>query len=186
MIKRIKHVTYTYEVLDNYGKVNHFDSLTEATRYSDYVAKERNVLNYIKSKGVTLVVSEDYNVFYEVLPAFIGFNGVPFCDVRKDKHRDHYMNLSNSVERSSSIYGNLLEILKRAYKLTDEKCRSSFDRWDGAYHYYWDVKYGYSCCAYYCHPSHWTKNVLWYNWNGKKFTTNDPDCKLTTKDFLTI
>lgn len=180
------NVTYTYEVLDNYGKVRSFDNLADATQYSDYVVKERKVLDYIKPKGVTLVVSEDYDVFYKVLPAFIGFNGVPFCDVMKDKQRDHYMNLCNSVERYSSIYGNLLDILKRAYKVTDENCRSSFDTWDGAYHYYWDVKYGDSCCAHYCHPDHWTKNVLWYNWDGKTFTTNDPKCELKTEDFLTL
>lgn len=186
MIKKIKHVTYTYEVLDNYGKINSFNSLTEATQYSDYVAKERKVLDYIKPKGVTLVVSEDYDALYSVLSAFIGFNGVPFCDVMKDKHRDHYMNINNPVERSSSIYGNLLDILKKAYIVTNKNCRSSFDRWDGAYHYCWDIKYGNSCCAECCHPEYWTKNVLWYNWDGKEFTTNDFNCKLTTKDFITI
>lgn len=186
MIKKIEHVIHTYEVLDNYGKTYSFNSLAEATQYSDYVVKERKVLDYIKPKGVTLVVSEDYSVFHKVLPAFIGFNGVPFCDVMKDKHRDHYMNLNNSVERNSSIYGNLLDILKKAYVVTNKYCKSSFDIWNGACHYHWDIKYGDSCCAYYCHPNHWTKNVLWYNWDGKEFTTNDINCKLTTKDFITI
>lgn len=186
MVEKVKHVTYTYEVLDNYGTKRIFSSLAEATEYSDYVVKERKVLDYIKPKGITLVVSEDYNVFYKVLPAFIGYNGVPFCEVMKDKHRDCYMNLSNSVERYSSIYGNLLNILKRAYKVTEAICISSFDKWDGAYHYYWNTKYGSSSCTHCCHPNHWTKNVLWYNWDGKEFTTNDPKCELKTEDFIIL
>jgi hypothetical protein len=183
VIKKTKHVTYTYDVLDNYGRISSFNSLTGATKYSDYVVKERKVLDYIKPRGVTLVVNEGYKGFYKVLPAFIGFNGVPFCDIMKDRQIDHYMNLENSVERYSSIRGNLPDVLKRAYKVADENCKSSFDRWDGGYHYYWDIKYGNSECLCDCHPKHWTKNVLWYNWDGKEFTTNDPNCKLTTKDF---
>lgn len=183
-IKTVRTIVYTYEVEDNYGNISGFDDKKKALDYLKYVKAERKVLDLIKPSGVTLIVSKDKNVFYKCIPAFIGFCGVPFCEANKDKEREFYYNGINSVERYSSIYGNLIKVLKQSFKLMHEKCMSSYDYHDGAYRYHWDTIHGNSACAFICHPNHWTKGALWYHWDGKEFSTNDRKCKITKQDLI--
>lgn len=185
-MKKIKTIVITYEVIDNYGNKREFETLAEARKFEKYVKKERKVLDYFKPKGVTLIVSKDLDVFYNVINGAIGFNGVPFCSVLKRKNVvDSYYNLSNPVEkRMSSIHGSLIAVLKRAYVLMNTKCLSSFDYLEGAYHYRWNTTVGNSACVYELHPDNWKKGAYWYNWDGKQFTTNDPKCKITSEDLL--
>lgn len=181
-MKKIKHISYTYVVRDNYGNDIELPTLRDAEVVEEIIKEERKVLDLIKPTGVTLILSKltDYYPGY-VIPAFIGWNGVPFCECNKDKDRDFFHNLNNTIENTSSIHGNLLNTLKSAYKLLDLKGRNSYDYWSGAYHYHWDIAYGNENVVE--HYIAWCKGALWYHWNGKTFTTNDPKCKLTSKDF---
>ena len=183
-MKEIKTVILSYEVEDNYGHTHTFKSVEEASAYEHFVQEERKILNYIKPKGVTLVISQDSSVYYKVIPGFIGYNGVPFCDALKNKGRESYYNGINTVERYSSIRGSLIQILSRAYKVCSSKCFHTFNVWDGAYHYHWDSAYGIETGE--TQPNLWRKGALWYNWDGEHFTTNDLNCKITAQDLLNL
>jgi hypothetical protein len=184
-MKKIKTIVITYEVTDNYGNKREFDTFAEAQKFERYVKEERKVLDYFKPKGVTLIVSKDLDVFYNVAAGAIGFNGVPFCSVLKPKNTDSYYNSSNPVEKLiSSIHGPLIAVLKRAYVLMNTKCLSSFDYREGSYHYRWNTAVGNPACTHELHPNYWKKGAYWYNWDGKQFTTNDPKCKITSEDLL--
>ena len=180
-VNKIKHVTYTYEVEDNFGWVQSFNTEGEAQTFAHHVEEEKKVLNYLRPKGVTLVVSKDKNVFCKCIPAFIGFNGAVFCEAPKDKDRDFYHNLNNSVQRTSDIYGNMVTVMKKVFTLLYGL--GKFDTYNGAYHYYWDPAIGNRTCQHICHPDHWMKGAYWYNWDGNTFTTNDPNCKITDMNF---
>lgn len=183
MNKRVrtkKIITTHYLVDDNYGATKEFNSKTDAAAYLEFVKAERKVLSYIKPHGVTLVLAKR-QCYFRCIAAFIGVHGVPFCDANKSVERDHFYNGINSIEdHFSSIHGNLVTVLKRAYALVNN--RSSFDRWDGAYHYHWDAAVGNKHC--FDLGGHWSDGAYWYNWDGSKFTTNDHKCKLTDADFI--
>lgn len=174
-----------YSVLDNYGKTLEFDSKEAAQDCEDYINKEKVVLDNIRKTGVTLVVSKDHDVFYKCIPAFIGFHGVPFCEARKDKDRDFYMASCGHIDSIGVKGGNLIRVLLDFYNIMCTRCNTSFDYHDGSYHFRWDNTYGHKC-SFMCHPDHWMKGAYWYNWDGENFTTNDPSCKLSAKDFLTL
>ena len=142
--------------------------------------KEKCLIKNRKING-TWLVSKDENVFYECIPAFIGFNGVVFCEAPKAKDKDYYHNLHNSVQRTSDIYGNMVTVMKKVFALLYGL--GKFDRHNGASHYYWDPAVGNRTCQHICHPDHWSKGAYWYNWDGKHFTTNDNKCKVADKDF---
>lgn len=181
LIKK-KIISYEYQVVDNYGISHTFSNKADADIYLSSCKREQKILNYLKPKGVTLVVSKNPNVYYKCVAAFIGYNGVPFCSVYKSKDRHLYYNGINSIEdHFSSIHGDLAEVLKKAYALLNG--RGAIDRYDGAYHYYWNPAVGNDYCVE-PEPEHWKNGVYWYNWDGKEFTTNDKKCKLTTKDFM--
>lgn len=180
-INEIQHISYTYEVTDAYDHVKTFDTKEEAWLFAQQVDLEKTIIEYIKPKGVTLVLCKNPNVFYKVYPCFIGWNGVPFCDVLADKERGHFMNLDNSIERLSSLNGDLCEIIQKAYKLFSTYGTKTFDYRDGACHYSWHHTTGNEFC--FDVDEYWLKDVFWYNWDGKQFTTNDPNCKLSNNDF---
>lgn len=180
-LKKVKVVTYYYEVTNSYGVKSSCENIEEAKELLKFANKEKKVLDLIKPKGVTLVLSKHQYYYYKVIPAFIGFNGVPFCEANKDKGKEYFYNGINSIEdHFSRIYGNLPTVLARAYKLLDG--RESFDRWDGAYHYYWNTQVGNTHCI--ATPVAWKYGALWYNWDGENFTTNDKDCKVTNEDII--
>ena len=180
-MKKVKHTYYTYEVRDNYGNTNEYNEKSMATKMERIYAKERKVLSYIKPKGVTLVVSKDKSHYANVMPAFLGWNGVPLCRCDKDKGYEYYHSQFLFADEGRSIFGNTLEVIKDAYEFASKYCNYSFDRWRGAYRDRWDAKYGNNAAV--SHVSAWTKGILWYNWDGKNFTTNDKKCKLTSEDF---
>lgn len=176
-------VSYKYEVTDFFGFKQTFNDKKDADRVYAHVKLEEDIIKkYVKSRGVTLVVCMNSGVFYKVYPAFIGYNGVPFCDCNRDKTGDHFYNSINSIQdQFSRIHGNLCEVLQKAYELLHGT--GSFDRWDGAYHYHWNIATGNP----YCFPVNecWMeeKDVLWYHWDGKHFSTNDKTCTLTDLSF---
>lgn len=174
-------VTNYYTVTDCYNQEHRFDSYSKAVDFFEYTKKERKVLNLIKPKGVTLVVSNNPSVFYKVYPGFLGYNGVPFCECTKEKDRPYFYNLINSVERYSSIYGSLINVLKKTYNLLHKV--ETFDRRDGAYHYQWNTEVGNTYCIAPSASDVVWNNHYWYNWDGENFTTNDPDCLVTSSDF---
>ena len=173
-------VTNYYTVTDCYNFTHRFEYYKEAIRFLENQREERKVISMLKPKGATLILSKDRYVYYGVIPAFIGFNGVPFCDCTKDKDRPYFYNGINSVERYSHIYGSVIEVLQKTYKLLDGV--RSFDRWDGAYHYHWNTEVGNSSCIMPSANASVWDNHYWYNWDGKNFTTNDPDCLITSRD----
>lgn len=181
-IRKVQHISYTYEVTDAYGHTYSFNNKNEAESYAKYVALQKTIIQmYIKPRGVTLVLCKNPNVFYKVYPCFIGWNGVPFCSVLADKERNHYMNLDNTIERISQLYGDLHEIIQKAYGLLSVSGNKTFDRWNGACHYSWNHVTGNDFCFY--ADEYWLKDVLWYNWDGKHFSTNDKTCTLTDLSF---
>lgn len=174
-------VTNYYMVTDCYNYTRRFKRYEEALEYLKYQKEEQKVINIIKPKGVTLVISRNPNVFYKVYAGFLGYNGVPFCDCNKDKDRAYFYNLHNTIERYSNICGSLITVLKKTYALL--KDLKTFDKQDGAYHYSWDTEVGNSYCIGPCALESVWGNHYWYNWDGENFTTNDPDCLVTSKDF---
>lgn len=183
-MKAIRKYYTIYRVINNYGETHEFDSKEEAQSFENFVRREKKVLNNIRKDGITLVVSKDLNVFCECIPAFIGFHGIPFCEVRKDKDREHYMASYSHIDSVGIKGGNLIGMLKFFYEIMCTTCSHSFDYWNGAYHFKWDNTYGNRAMQYMCHPNHWRKGAYWYNWNGEEFTTNDSHCSLKTEDFL--
>lgn len=177
-----KIVTYQYQVVDNYNHMHKFNYKADAELFLDFCKKERKIINYIKPTGVTLVVSKNPNVYVHVVAAFIGYNGVPFCEASKDKKREFFINPSNSIEdHFSHIYGNIVDVIKKSYDMLNG--RETFDKHDGAYHYYWNTEVGNEFC-FPIEDEHWKNGVFWYNWDGKNFITNDKTCKLTNNDFI--
>lgn len=180
-IEVVEVITHLYKVTDVYGYTTSFESKEEATHYLERQITEKEALSHLKPKGVTLVVSKRPQTYYRVIAGYVGYNGVPFCKCEKEKDREHFMALSNTIERCSTIHGNIPEILGKVFNLLHG--RSYFDRWDGAYHFHWNPAIGNPHCAGY-DLSAWEKGALWYNWDGDKFTTNDPTCQYTDKDIL--
>lgn len=166
-----KIVTYEYVVTDAFGKENVFERKAEAIDFEKHVKAMRKVIGYIRPNGVTLVVSRDEDVFYKSVPAFIGIDGKPFMECTKDKRREHFRgNVPHTWH--CDVYGNIVEVLKQAFE------RASY--------WIWETEYGETQCGYILNEYHWQEGALWYNWDGEQFTTNDPDCKITTKDFNNI
>jgi hypothetical protein len=174
-------VTNYYMVTDCYNYTRRFEHYKEAVRFLKNQREEQKVISMLKPKGATLILSNNRYVYYGVIPAFIGFNGVPFCECNKDKTRPLFYNHNNTIERYSTVYGSLIDVLKRVYELLDGV--QSFDRWDGAYHYSWDTEVGNSHCIYPATLGSIWNDSYWYNWDGENFTTNDPDCLVTSSDF---
>lgn len=182
IMKKIKHVYYTYKVTDNFGNTKEYDTAAAARNMEHHYAKERKmILNYIRPKGITLVLSKDTEHYVKCIPAFIGYNGVPLCECNKDKNRDFYMSQFLFADDGRSFFGNLFKVIKESYEFASEYCNYSFDHWRGAYHDRWDAKYGNNAAI--GHISGWSKGVLWYHWDGDTFTTNDKKCKLTSENF---
>lgn len=181
-LNKKEHISYTYEVTDFFGRRGVFDNKKEAEYHLGIATMEENIINkYVKPHGVTLVVCNNSGIYYKTYPAFIGYNGVPFCDANRAKNREFFWNGINSVQdHMSSIHGNVCEVLKKAYDLLHNV--GCFDRIDGAYHYYWNPAVGNPCC--FPVGDYWLEEtVLWYNWDGEHFTTNDPDCELSDNSF---
>lgn len=168
--------TYYYTVEDNYGCTVKCNSLEEAQRLLEWYKGEKDLLKFLKKKGATLVVSKTKGVWHRGIAAFIGYNGAPFCEMTKYEYedRDHFMGLSNTLQMYSGIHGNLVEVLTQAYNLLEGL--GHIDIWRGAHHYRWDPIYGIPY-AVDRNDSHWVNGVYWYNFNGKRFTTNDPKYK---------
>lgn len=180
-MKEIKHVYYAYQVTDNFGNEKEYENAAAARNMERHYAKERKILNYVKPKGITLVLSKDAEYYAKCIPAFIGYNGVPLCQCNKDKERDFYMSQFLFADDGRSFFGNLFKVIKESYEFASKCCNYSFDRWRGAYRDRWDAMYGNDAAM--GHINGWTKGVLWYHWDGNTFTTNDKKCKLTSEDF---
>ncbi|MBR4590823.1 MAG: hypothetical protein IKO36_09235 [Bacteroidaceae bacterium] len=173
-MKRIIIKKYQWEVTDNFGDTTTFDDKRLAEDYQKIIRQERRVINYIRPKGVTLVVSKDNNVFYRAIPAFLGYDGVPYAEAPKDKDREHFMDLMDPINYYGSISGDIITMLREAYRRISQSYETRL----------WNKKYGNKACCSILHPVNWTRGALWYNWDGEKFTTNDKKCKITTEDFL--
>jgi hypothetical protein len=173
-MKVVKVVTKKYVVTDNFGHNSVFLDKTVALRYESIVRGERKVIKLIRPKGVTLVVSKNENVFFKVVPAILGFNGLPYAEANKDKNREHFMNTLDPINPYSSITGGIVSVLKQTYhRITNAT---------GTYNL-WNKRYGNSSMDLALHPTYWSKGALWYNWDGENFSTNDKQCKITNADF---
>lgn len=161
-----KIVTYKYVVVDNFGEECVFDKEQDALKYQQVIDKEREIIGYIKPKGVTLVVSTDMHVWFKTQPAFVALDGVPFAQCDKEKRCEHFYGL-NPFDQYRGIHGGIVDVLKQVFEYTGK----------------WETTYGNKQCSYILHPYHWKEGVLWYNWDGENFTTNDKECKITNNDF---
>lgn len=180
-MKKIKHVYYTYQTIDNFGNKHEYEKKSEATRMKKHYAAEKKILDFVKSKGVTLILSKNTEFYVKCIPAFIGYNGVPLCRCDKYKDRDFYMSQFLFADDGRTFFGNLRTVLKESFEFGNKYLHQSFDRWRGAYRDRWDKVYGNDAAV--PHISAWTKGVLWYHWDGGTFTTNDKKCKLVSEDF---
>ncbi len=172
-MKRVLIKTYKWEVADNFGRVQSFENRHRAEEYQQSVKRERRVINYIRPKGVTLVVSKNSRAWYANIPAFLGYDGVPYAQANKDRDRDFFMDLLDPIDSYRGITGDTVPVLKAAYRRITQSGETRL----------WNKKYGNSSCSLVLHPDSWTRGALWYNWDGKNFSTNDKKCKITNKDF---
>ena len=173
-MKVVKEVTKKYVVTDNFGHDSAFSDKTAALRYESVVRGERKVIKFIRPKGVTLVVSKDEDVYFKTVPAFLGFEGLPYAAANKDKNREHFMNMLDPINHYSPISGGIVSVLKKTYHRITNATGT---------HRLWNKKYGNSSMVLELHPTLWSKGALWYNWDGKNFSTNDKKCKITNADF---
>lgn len=174
-MKRILIKTYKWQVTNNFGEITTFDNKRDAEKYQNVVKRERRVLNYIRPKGVTLVVSKDFGVFYRAVPAFLGCNGLPYAEAPKDKDREFFMCLADPFDHYHVISGDIVMMLKEAYRRMPQI--------EEDVPYVWSKRYGNRACGFILHPDNWGRGILWYNWDGENFSTNDKKCKITTKNF---
>ena len=172
-MKVITHVVKEYEVTDNFGETHIFKTEAEAILLEDIYEREKKVINYLRPRGITIVVNKNPNIFYQVFPAFVGYNGVPYAELSYEKEREHFMLCLDPIDHIYAFGGNLLQMLKECYRRIPNIPEGKR----------WNLKYGCNI-THMLHPDHWEGIIYWYNWDGCQFTTNDPSCKITTEDFI--
>jgi len=178
-IKKKVVTSYVYEVTDCEGYKHTYDEQYEAEGHFEAELKSFNIVKQLKKKGVTLIALKKSRWACGDIPSLIGFNGVPYSSARLDPitHRvwphmhplEDYDYLMPCPVGSRISASPIKGVLKHIYELLTHVGRVNIHR--GAYHIEWNPAIGDYSSVY----EVWEgaeEGFWWWNYDGKRFTTN--------------
>ena len=181
IIKKVAVTSYIYEVTDCSGEVHSYEDKLEAKDVLEGELKDFAVVKQLKKKGVTLLALKESRWACGDVPSLVGFNGVPYSSAYLCLKTGYVWPRLHPLEEydwlvscpvRSRINAPIKDALKQLYTLLTHVGRVNLHR--GAYHIEWNPAVGNYNTVY----EVWEgaeEGFWWWNYDGKRFTTNYPN-----------
>lgn len=182
IIKKKVVTSYIYEVTDCYGNTRSYENALDAIGSFECELKDFNVIKQLKKKGVTLLALKKSRWHCGDVPCLVGFNGVPYSEASifpESGRVGLHMHPLDELDRVDHRYtytdvqigGEIKATLNKLYHLLTSV--GKVDIRSGACCARWNPSVGEPYCAYTVREG-LEEGFWWWNYDGRRFTTNYP------------